>query len=200
MARHDGTQYIWGLRTRFRFALRNAMRNPVVTWQQGDRICRSPFLSRSEERTAFIMDTLNRESRPPVESSSHPRIPPPRPLPPLDADQPTLTQIDGHNSDRQHIRPLRPLVEANHTGGQSKYSCCHQCVYHIEAPPPALSRTSVNSSGRCSGSAPVPLPNNLISPRTSLLHPAPGTLTCCPLPLMRTTNRPRGTRYCHMCV
>ena len=96
-------QYILGLRARFRFALRNPMRNPVVTWQQGDRICRSHFLSRSEERAALILDTLNSESRPRVESSSHPRIAPSRPLPPPDADQPTLTQIDRHNSDRRHV-------------------------------------------------------------------------------------------------
>ena len=84
-------QYIWGLRARFRFALQNPMRNPLATWQQGDWICQSHFLSRSEERVALILDTLNPESCPPVETSSHPRIPPPRPLPPPDAGQPTLT-------------------------------------------------------------------------------------------------------------
>ena len=93
-------QYISRLRARFRFALRNAMRNCLVTWQQGDWICRSHFLSRSEERAALILDTLNPKSRPPVESSPHPRIPPPRPIPPPAAGQPTLTQIDRHNSDR----------------------------------------------------------------------------------------------------
>ena len=127
-------QYIWGLRAGFHFALRNPMRNPLVTWQQGIRKCRSHFLSRSEERAALILVTLNLESRPPVESSSHPCIPPARPLPPPDADKLTLTQIDRHNSDHQHIRSLRPPVEADHTGGQSKYSLCHQCLYHIEAP------------------------------------------------------------------
>ena len=83
-------QYIWGLHARFRFALQNPMRNPLVTRQHGGWICRSLFLSRSEERAALILDTLNPESNPPVESSSHPRIQPPQPLPPPDADQPTL--------------------------------------------------------------------------------------------------------------
>ena len=110
-------QYIWGLHEWFRFTLRNPMCNPLVTWQQGDRICRPHFLFRSEERAALILDTLNGESRLPVKSSSHPCIPPPRPLPPPDADQPILTQIDRHNSDRQHIRSLLPKVE-DHTGGQ----------------------------------------------------------------------------------
>ena len=55
-------QYIWGLRARFRFALRNPMRNPLITWPQGDRRCQSHFLSRSEERAAFILETLNPES------------------------------------------------------------------------------------------------------------------------------------------
>ena len=40
------------------------MRNALVTWQQGDRICRSHFMSRSEERAALIMDTLDPESLP----------------------------------------------------------------------------------------------------------------------------------------
>ena len=129
-------QYIWGLRARFRFALRNPMRNPLVTWQQVDRICRSHFLSRSEERAALIVDTLNSESRPPVELSSHPRIPPPRPLPPLDAGQPTLTQIDYHNFDRQHVRSLPSPVEADRTGGQSKYSLLPPVpVPHTSTPP-----------------------------------------------------------------
>ena len=66
-------QYIWGLCARFRFALRNPMRNPLVTRQQGDRICRSHFVSHSEEWAALILDTLNPESRPLVELSSHPR-------------------------------------------------------------------------------------------------------------------------------
>ena len=57
-------QYIWGLRARLYFALRNTMSNPVVTWQQGDRICPSHFLSRSKEWAAMILDTLNLESRP----------------------------------------------------------------------------------------------------------------------------------------
>ena len=130
-------QYFWGLRARFRFALRNPMRNPLVTWQQGDRICRSHFVSRSEERVALILDTLNLESRPPVELSPHPRIPPPRPLPPPDADQPTLTQIDQNPSDRQHVRSLPLPVEADRTGGQSKYSLLPPVnVPHRSTPPP----------------------------------------------------------------
>ena len=60
--------YILGFRARSRFALPNPMRNPLVTWQQGDRICQFCFLSRSEERAALILDTFNPESRPPVES------------------------------------------------------------------------------------------------------------------------------------
>ena len=147
-------QYVWGLRARFRFALQNPLRNPLVTWQQVDRICRSHFLSRSEERATLILDTLNSESGPPVQSSSHPRIPPPRPLPPPDADQPTLTQIDCHNSDRQHIRSLGPIVEADHTGGQSKYSLLPPVPVPHRSTPRALSRTSINSSGRRSISDP----------------------------------------------
>ena len=156
------------------------------------------FLSRSEDRAALILDTLNAESRPPVESSSHSRIPRPRPIPPPDADQPTLTPIDRHNSDSQHIRSLRPLVEADHTGGKSNYSLLPPVpVPHRNAPPPALSRTSINFTGRRSVSAPVPLSDNAIPPRTSLLHPR-GALPFWPLPLLRTTNRPRGTHCCHM--
>ena len=147
------------------------MRNPSVTWQQGVRICRSHFLSRSDQRAALILDTLNPESRPPVESSSHPRIPPPRPVPPLDVDQPTLTQIDRHNSDRQHIRSLRPPVEADRTAGQSKYSLLSPVPVPHRSTPLALSRTSITSSGRRSISAPVPLSDNALPPRTSLLQP-----------------------------
>ena len=51
-----------------------------------------PFSVTQEERAAWIRDTLNPESRPPVESSSHPRIPPPRPLPP--PGRPTHTYTD----------------------------------------------------------------------------------------------------------
>ena len=166
-------QYIWGLRARFRFALRNPMRNPLVTWQQGDRICRSHSLSRSEERAAWILDTLNPESRPPVELSPHPRIPPPRPLPPPDADQPTLTQIDRHPSDRQHVRSLPLPVEADRTGGQSKYSLLPPVTVPHRGNPPAPSHSSVTSSGRRSVSAPLPLSDNALPPRSSLLHPPP---------------------------
>ena len=167
--------YIWGLRARFRFALRNPMRNPLVTWQQGDRICRSHFLSRSEERAALILDTLNPESRPPVELSPHPRIPPPRPLPPPDADQPTLTQIDRHPSDRQHVRSFPLPVEADRTGGQSKYSLLPPVTVPHRGNPPALSHSSVTSNGRRSVSAPLPLSDNALPPRSSLLHPPPRT-------------------------
>ena len=127
-------QHIWGLHARFRVALRN----PLGTWQQGHRIYADPiFLSRSEERAALILDTLCPKSRPPVESSSHPRISPPRPLRPPDADQPTLTEIDWRNSDRQHIRSLPPLVEADHPGGQSKYSLLPPMpVTHRSTPSP----------------------------------------------------------------
>ena len=42
-------QYISGLRARFRFALRNPMRNPLITWQQvrrsADRLARIVFIS-----------------------------------------------------------------------------------------------------------------------------------------------------------
>ena len=86
-------QYVWGLRSRYRFALRNPQRNPLQTWQKGDRISRSHFLSRSEERAALIFDTVDPEPRPPVESRPHPRVPPPRPLPTPGTDQPTLTQF-----------------------------------------------------------------------------------------------------------
>ena len=193
-------QYIWGLRARFRFALRNTMRNPLVTWQQGYRIRRSHFLSRSEERAALIFDTLHPKSRPPIESFFHPRIPPPRPSPPADADQPTLTQIDRHNSDRQHIQSLPPLVQADHTGGRSKYSLLPPVPVPHRSTPPALSCTSINSNGRRSVSAPVPLPYNAIPPRISLLLPPPGALPCYPLPLLRATNRPQGIYCCHMCM
>ena len=147
--------------------------DPPVIWQQGDQICRSYFLSRSEDRAAFSLDTLNPQSRPPVQSSCHPRIPPPRPLPPPEADQTTLTQIDRHNSARQHIRSLGPLLEASHTGGQSKYNLSPPVpVPHRSTPPPvALSCTAINCIGRRSFSVPVPLPNNVIPPSTSLLPP-----------------------------
>ena len=193
-------QYIWGPRARFPFALRNPMRNPLVTWQRGDRICRSHFLSRSEERAALILDTLNLESRPPVELSSHPRIPPPRPLPPPDADQPTLAQFDRDNPDRQHVRSLPSPVEGDRTGGQSKYSLLPPVVVpHRSTPPPALSHSSITSSGRRSVSAPLPLSHNALPVRSSLLHP-PGALHCCPLPLLRTTDIPPGTHFCPMCM
>ena len=196
-------QYIWGLRARVCFALRNPMRHPFVTWQQRHRICRSHFLSRSEERGALILNTLNPESRPLVESSSHPRIPPPRPLPPAHADQPTLTEIDRHNSDHQHMRSLRPLVEVKHTGRQSKYSLLPLVPMPHRSNPHALSRTPITSSDRHPVSASVHLPDNGISPRNSLLNPPPpgtGALPCCPLLLLRTSNRPRGTHRCHMCM
>ena len=164
-------QYFWGLRARFRFALRNPMHNPLVTWQRGDRICRSHFLSRSEERAALILHILNAESRPYVELSSHPRIPPPRPLPPPDADQPTLTQIDLHNSDRQHVRSLPSPVGANRTGGQSKYSLLPPVHVPHRSTPPALSHSSITSSGRRSVSAPLPLSHHPLPVRSSLLHP-----------------------------
>ena len=152
------------------------MRNPLVTWQPGDRICRSHFLSRSEERAALIPDTLNPESRPPVQLSPHPRIPPPRPLPPPDADQPTLTQIDRHNSDRQHVRSLPLPVEADRTGRQSKYNLLPPLtVPHRSTPPaPAVSHSS-DTSGRRSVSAPPPLSDNALPVRTSLLHSPPRT-------------------------
>ena len=148
-------QYFWGLRARFRFALRNPMHNPLVTWQRGDQMCRSHFLSRSEERAALILDILNAESRPYVELSSHPRIPPRGPLPPPDADQPTLTHIDPHNSDRQHVRSLPSPVGADRTGGQSKYSLLPPVPVPHRSTPPALSHSSIASSGRRSVSAPV---------------------------------------------
>ena len=44
-------QYIWGVRARFRFALWNPLRNPLVTWQKGDPMCRYHFVSRSEEQS-----------------------------------------------------------------------------------------------------------------------------------------------------
>ena len=168
-------QYIWGLRARFRFALRNPMRNPLVTWQQGDRICGSHFLARSEERAALILDTLNLESRPPVELSPHHRIPPPRPLPPPDADQPTLTQNHRHPSDRQHVRSLPLPVEADCTGKQSQYSLLPPVTVPHRGTPPALSHSSVTPSGRRSVSAPLPLSENALPPRSSLLHPPPRT-------------------------
>ena len=147
------------------------MRNPLVTWQQGDRICRSHFLSRSEERAALIVDTLNPESRPRVESSSHPRIPPPRPLPSPDADHPRLAQIDQHNSDHQHLMSLPSSVEAEYTGGQSKYSVLPPVPLPHRSTPPALSHISITSSGRRSVSAPLPLFDNAVPQRSSLLHP-----------------------------
>ena len=148
------------------------MCNPLVTWQQRDLIRRSLFLSRSEERAALILDTLNPESGPHVESSSHSRIPPPRPLPSPDADQPALTQMDRHNSDRQHVRSLRPPVEADHTNGQSKYSPLPSARVPNRSTPPASSCTSITAGSRRSVSAPVPLSDNVIPPTTSLLHPA----------------------------
>ena len=151
------------------------MRNPLVTWQQGDRICRSHFLSRSEERAALILDTVNPESRLPVELSPHPRIPPPRPLPPPDADQPTLTQIDRHPSDREYVRSLPLPVEADRTGGQSKFSLLPPVTVPHRGNPPALSHSSVTPSGRRSVSAPLPLSDNALPPRSSLLHPPPHT-------------------------
>ena len=119
------------------------------------------------------MDTLNSESRPPVKSSSHPRIPPPRPLPPPDADQPTLTQIDRHNSDHRHIRSLPPPMEEDPTAGQSKYSLLPPMPVPHRSTPPALSRTSITSCGRRLVSAPVPLSDDALPQRTSLLQPPP---------------------------
>ena len=175
-------QYIWGLRARFRFALRNPMRNPLITWQQGDRICRSHFLSRSEERAALILDTLNPESRPPVELSPHPRIPPPPPLPPPDADQATLTEIDRHNSVRKHVRSLPLPCEADRTGGQSKYSLLPPVTVPHRSTPPAPSHSSVTSSGRRSVSAALPLSDNSLPVRSSLTNPPPAHFSvahCC---------------------
>ena len=166
-------QYIWWLHARFRFALRNPMRNSLVTWQPGDGICPSLFLSCSEERAALILDTLHPESCAPVESSSHPRIAPPRPIPPSDADQPTLAQIDRHNSDREQILSLPPHVETHRTAGQSKYSLLPPVPVPHRSTPPALSRTSITSSGRHSVSALVPLLDNVLPQRTSILHPPP---------------------------
>ena len=163
-------QYIWGLRARFRFALRNPMRNPLVTWQHADRICRSHFLSRSEGRAALILDTLNLQSRPPVELSPHLRTRPPRPLAPPDADRPTLTLIDRHNSDRQHVRSLPLPVKTGSTGGQSKYSLLPPLAVPHRSTPPALSHSSVTSSGRRSVSAPLHLSDTALPVRSSLVH------------------------------
>ena len=147
----------------------------------------------------MILDTFIPDSRPPVESSSHPRIPPPRPLPPPDADQSTLTQIYRHHSDRQHIRSLPPPVEANRSGGQSKYSLLPPMPLPHRSNPPALSCTSITSSGRRSVSAPVPLSDNALPQRSSLLHSAPPRRPlCCPLPLVRTATFPK--HCCHMCM
>ena len=115
------------------------------------------------------------ESRPPVELSPHPCIPPPRPLPPPDVDQPTLTQIDRHPSDRQHVRSLPLPVEADRTGGQSKYSLLPPVTVPHRGNPPALRHSSVTSSGRRSVSAPLPLSANALPPRSYLLHPPPRT-------------------------
>ena len=146
-------------------------RNPLVTWQPGDWICRYHFLSRSEERAALILDALNPESRPPVELSSHPRTPPPRPLPPPDADPPTLTQIERHNSDSQHVRSLPSPAEPDRIGRQSKYSLLPPVPVPQRSTSPALSHSSITSSGRRSVSAPLPLSDNALPVRSSLLHP-----------------------------
>ena len=169
------------------------MHNPLVTWQQRDRICRSHFLSRSRDRAALILDTLNPDSRPPVELCSHPRIPLPRAPRPPDADQPTLTQIDQHNSDRQHIRSLGSLVEANHTGGQSKYSLLLPVPVAHRSTPPALSCASINYIGGRSVSALVPLRGNAIHPRTSLLLPPPRRTSL--LPTAAVADNHQTPRY-----
>ena len=167
---------------------------PFVTWQQRDRICRSHFLTRSEEQAALILDTLIPESRLLVESSSHHRIPPPLPLPPPNADQPPLTQIDRHNSGRQHVRCLPSSVEANRTGGQSKYSLLPLVAvpYRSTPPPPALSHSSITSSGRRSVRAPVPLSDNALPQRSFFLHPPRRTSL---LPTAAVANNRHTPRY-----
>ena len=154
----------------------------------------SHCLSHSKERAALILATVNPKSRPPVESSSHPRISPPRPLPPPDADQRTLTPLDPHNSDRQHIRALPPPVETDRTGGQSEYSLLPPVLEPHRSTPLALSHTPITFSGRRSISAPAPLPNNAVPQRTSLLQPPPPprALLCCPLPLLQTADIPKA--------
>ena len=143
------------------------MCNPLVTWQRGDPICRSHFLSRSEERAALILDTLNAESCPPV--------------PPPVADQLTLTEIDRHNSVRQQIRSLPPLVEADSSGGQSKYSLL----------PPVLvphSSTTLASSALQS----LPVVGVQLGPRCPCLimrYPK-GLPSCTPPPPGRTSLLP----------
>ena len=68
-------------------------------------------------------------------------------------------------------------MEADHTGGQSKYSLLPPVTvpHRSTPPPPALSHSPVTSSGRRSVSAPLPLSDNALPLRSSLLHPPPRT-------------------------
>ena len=148
----------------------------------------------------MIPGTLNPQSRPHVGSSSHPRIPPPRPLPPPEADQATYIQIDGHNSDCPHIQSLRPLVEADHTGRQSKYSLLPPVLVPHRSTPVALSCTWVNATGRRSVSPPVPLPDNAIPPRHSLLPPPRRTSPLATAVVADNQQTPRYSLLPHMHV
>ena len=129
------------------------------------------------QRGAGCIDPGYTESRitSPCRVVSPSRIPPPQPLPPPDADQPTLTQIDRHPSDRQHVGSLPLPVEADCTGGQSKCSLLPPVTAPHRGTPLALSHSSVTSSGRRPVSAPLPLSDNALPPRSSLLHPPPRT-------------------------
>ena len=77
---------VWGLRVRLGFALRSPQRHPLVTLQKGDRTCPSHFLSCSEERAAWILDTIDPTLRPLVKSCPHLHIQPAGPLFASDAE------------------------------------------------------------------------------------------------------------------
>ena len=159
-------QYIWGLHTRFRFALWNPLRKPHVTWQQGVGICRSNFPPRSKERAALILDHVPMLILLPIPIShllGHflPRMP-------TNPQSHKLIRITPISSTYGR---MEPFGEGDKTGGQSTYRLLPPVLVRHRSTPPPFSRTAINYIGRRSLSAPVPVPHNVIPPRTSLLPP-----------------------------
>ena len=187
MARHDGLCNTSGASRAVVFPIAEPNVQPSCNMAARGSDMPIPSVSRSEDRVALILDTLNPHSCPPLELCSHPRMPPPQPLPPPDAHQPTLTQMDRHNLDREHIRSLGPIVEVDDTRGLSR-------VPHRST---ALSCTPSNHFPLATPLAHFPVAHYLYCRQST--HPevlTVATCACCIVAGCRS-NCVLTTIYCH---